>query len=235
MVGPALAGGVAGAGGFLAWAVRGRSSTVFAPSVWHGPSSRKALALTFDDGPAAGTLPILEILERHRVPATFFLCGRHVRRAPSLAAELVAAGHEAGNHTDTHARLWLRSPGFIRDELRRAQETIANATGVAPVAFRPTYGVRWFGLRAAQAELGLLGVMWSTIARDWVLPAPAISQRLLAGARNGAIFCLHDGRERNPEADASATVHAVAEVIPRLLDEGWEFRTVRDLVGYSSR
>jgi peptidoglycan/xylan/chitin deacetylase (PgdA/CDA1 family) len=157
----------------------------------------------------------------------------HVRRTPSLAAEVAAAGHEAGNHTDTHPRLWLRQPGFIRDEIRRAQDAIAAATGKQPALFRPTYGVRWFGLRAAQAECGLLSVMWSTIARDWVLPAPAVSKRLLAGARHGAILCLHDGRERNPEADVSTTVAAVAEVIPRLLDSGWEFLTVSELLGYS--
>jgi peptidoglycan/xylan/chitin deacetylase (PgdA/CDA1 family) len=159
----------------------------------------------------------------------------HVRRAPSLASEVVAAGHEPGNHTDTHPRLWLRSPGFIVDELRRAQDAIAAATGAPPALFRPTYGVRWFGLRAAQAELGLLGVMWSTIARDWVLDGPAVAKRLAGGARNGAIFCLHDGRARNSAADASSTVAAVREAVPSLLDQGWEFLTVSELVGYSRR
>jgi peptidoglycan/xylan/chitin deacetylase (PgdA/CDA1 family) len=192
------------------------------------------LALTFDDGPGAGTAPILELLERYRVPATFFLCGMHVRRATSLAAEIVAAGHEAGNHTDTHPRLWMRSPGFIREELRRAQDSITNATGTLPRLFRPTYGVRWFGLRAAQEELGLLAVMWSTIGREWALDAPAVSQRVITGARNGAIFCLHDGRERDAGADASNTVEAVRTAVPRLLDDGWEFLPVSQLVGYSS-
>jgi peptidoglycan/xylan/chitin deacetylase (PgdA/CDA1 family) len=217
----------------MGWAVRGRSSSVFGPSVWQGPRDRKDVALTFDDGPGAGTAPILEILDHYRVPATFFLCGMHVRRTPSLAAEIVAAGHEPGNHTDTHPRLWMRSPLFIREELRRAQDSIAGATGVVPRLFRPTYGVRWFGLRVAQEELGLLGVMWSTIGRDWALDAPAVSRRLIAGVRNGAIFCLHDGRERNAEADASNTVEAVRLAIPRLLDDGWEFLPVSRLVGYS--
>jgi peptidoglycan-N-acetylglucosamine deacetylase len=234
MVEQAIA-GAAGAAAFLAWAVRGRSATVLAPSVWHGPRSRKALALTFDDGPAGGTGPILNILDRHRVQATFFMCGRQVRRAPSLAAEVVAAGHEAGNHTDTHPHLWLQSRDFIREEIGRAQQSIAEATGKAPVLFRPPYGARWFGLRAAQAEHGLLGVMWSAIGLDWKLDGPAVSQRLLTRAHNGAIFCLHDGRDWDPDADAASTVHAVGEIVPRLLEEGWEFLPAGELVGYSKR
>src|SRR5450759_3036158 len=63
------------ASSFLAWAVRGRSASVFGRSVWRGPRDRRALALTFDDGPAESTPDILEILAEHQVPATFFQCG----------------------------------------------------------------------------------------------------------------------------------------------------------------
>ena len=61
-----------GAVGFMSWAVRGRSSAVFGPSVWRGDRGRNAVALTFDDGPSEGTGRILEILDRYNVPATFF-------------------------------------------------------------------------------------------------------------------------------------------------------------------
>lgn len=214
--------------------MRGRSSPVFGSNVWRGPRDRRAIALTFDDGPAAGTAPILEVLARHRILSTFFLCGAHVRRSRSLTAEIAAAGHEAGNHTDTHARLWLRSPGFVRDEILRAQDSITDATGRAPRLFRATYGVRWFGLRSALEEFGLVNVMWTTIGLDWKLPGPEVARRLMHGACNGAIFCLHDGRERNPAADASNTVAAVREAVPKLIDAGWEFRTVSELIGYSN-
>lgn len=207
---------------------------MFGPVIWRGPRERRALALTFDDGPAAGTAEILTLLSRFHAQATFFLCGEHVRRTPSLAAEICAAGHEAGNHTDTHPRLWLRTSSFLRVELGRAQESIAQATGRTPGLFRPTYGVRWFGLDAVQREMGLLTVMWSTIGLDWKLSGPEVARRIVRGACNGAILCLHDGRGRNCEADASSTVDALREALPRLRDDGWEFRTVSDLIGYSN-
>src|SRR5215469_11129473 len=94
--------GVSAAAGFLTWAVRGRSSEVFGPSVWRGPRDRRAVALTFDDGPSESTPRILEILERHQVPATFFQIGANVERLPAVARSVAEAGHTVGNHSHTH-------------------------------------------------------------------------------------------------------------------------------------
>src|SRR2546428_652619 len=46
----ALGGAACAASALLAYAVRGRSSTLFAPSVYRGSRDRRAIALTLDDG-----------------------------------------------------------------------------------------------------------------------------------------------------------------------------------------
>lgn len=228
---PEIAGLAAAAGlGSLAWAVRGRSSTWLAPGVWRGPRGRRAIALTFDDGPSESTRQLLGLLDHYGARATFFQCGHHVRRLPKVAREVVEAGHEIGNHTDTHPALYFRSPAFICEQLRRAQESIRDETGYEPKLFRPPYGVRWFGLREAQHKLGLLGVMWTAIGRDWVLDAAAITRRLARAARPGAIICLHDGRVLKHDPDIQATIDAVAELLPRWLEDGYEIVTVSDLI-----
>lgn len=223
----------AGIGG-MAWAVRGRSSTVFGPSVWRGPererSGRKAVAMTFDDGPSPATSRILELLASYRAPATFFQCGENVRRTPELSAAIRAEGHEIGNHSQTHPNCALKSSSFIHGEFRRAQEAIAEASGKAPVLMRPPYGVRWFGFREMQRSLGLLGVMWTVIGLDWKLPAPAIAWRVLSQVSNGAIICLHDGRGtlKNPLVDD--TIEALRRIVPALLEKGYHFDTVSQLL-----
>jgi len=116
----AAAGAIAGSAAFATWAVRGRASEVFAPSVWRGPRDLPAIALTFDDGPSEGTPRVLEILQRHAVPATFFQCGANVERLPAIAREVLAAGHTIGNHSHTHSRFYLRSASFVEEEIRRA-------------------------------------------------------------------------------------------------------------------
>jgi peptidoglycan/xylan/chitin deacetylase (PgdA/CDA1 family) len=220
---------LAGAG-FLAWAVRGRSAAVFGRSVWRGPRGRRTIALTFDDGPSEGTGRILEILARHRIAATFFQCGANVERLPGAAREVRDAGHEIGNHSHTHPLFCFRSPGFMEEELRRAQDSIRERAGAEPVWFRAPFGARWFGLGGVQRRLGLTGVMWSAIGYDWNLKAEAIVERIAPRVSNGAILCLHDGRELRARPDIGATVEALQRLVPLLLDRGYNFETVSRLL-----
>lgn len=214
----------------MAWAVRGPSSAVFAPSVYQGVSGRRSIALTFDDGPSEGTGELLDLLSRYGVRATFFQCGANARRLPRAAREVADAGHEIGNHTDTHPRFDFTSSEFQYREMARAQESLEETTGARPAFVRAPFGVRWFGLREAQARLGLLGVMWSTLALDWKLPADRVVSRLMTGARNGAILCLHDGRELQPKPDIANTVEALRIALPMLIDRGFQFEKVSQIL-----
>jgi peptidoglycan/xylan/chitin deacetylase (PgdA/CDA1 family) len=225
-----VAAGAAAAAGFMGYAVRGRSSAVFGKSFYHGDRSRPALALTFDDGPSESTPKLLEALGKYHVPATFFMCGENVRRCREVAREVVSRGHEIGNHTDSHPRLDFKSPRFIYREMARAQETIQEATGVQPRWFRAPYGVRWFGVAQAQELLGLQGVMWTVIGRDWRWPAARVSELVVDRAANGAIVCLHDGRGVRPAPDISATIAAVEYTIPKLQERGFQFQTLTQIL-----
>jgi peptidoglycan/xylan/chitin deacetylase (PgdA/CDA1 family) len=227
---PDFAAAIGASAGVLAYAVRAPRSSLLAPSVYRGSAARPAIALTFDDGPSESTPALLELLARHGAPATFFQCGANVRRLPEIAREVAAAGHEIGNHTDTHSKLYLKSSGFIYRELAAAEETIVQVTGTRPRFFRAPYGARWFGLRDAQRRLGLMGVMWTTIALDWEWPAARVARRLLNGAGNGAIFCLHDGRRLETRPDIRVTLEAVREVLPKLIESGFHFERVTEIL-----
>lgn len=207
----------------MAWAVRGRGSQWLAPSVWKGPSARRVLALTFDDGPSESTPRVLELLNKFGAKATFFQCGHHVRRLAGVEEEVVREGHELGNHSDTHEALYLRSPQFIFEQIERAQRSIEQVAGVSPRLFRAPFGARWFGLRSAQATLGLIGMMWTEIARDWTLDGGEVANRLRHKVAPGHIVCFHDGRELQHDPDIGATVEALSRLLPIWAAEGYEF------------
>ncbi|MEV8609163.1 polysaccharide deacetylase family protein [Amycolatopsis sp. NPDC051373] len=103
-------------------------------------TSQKVVALTFDDGPdPAGVTPVLATLASRGVTATFFLIGRELEAQPELGRELAAAGHELGNHTYSHERMVLVTPGYVASEIERTDALIGRTgyRGKSPCA-RPT-------------------------------------------------------------------------------------------------
>ncbi|MBV9082153.1 MAG: polysaccharide deacetylase family protein, partial [Acidobacteriaceae bacterium] len=199
---------------------------------YRGPGRRRTIALTFDDGPSEATLPLLEYLAKEGVWATFFMCGMNVRRLPAVAGEVVASGHQVGNHTYSHPKLTFKSRQFIDDEFSRAQRIISVETGITPMFLRPPYGLRWAGMRHVQQKLALLGVMWTVMGNDWKWPSKRVAEHVLRYASPGGIVCLHDGRGVQVNPDVSGTVAAVRQIVPVLKDKGYKFEVVSDLLQY---
>jgi peptidoglycan/xylan/chitin deacetylase (PgdA/CDA1 family) len=222
--------GLASAASVMAWAVRGKSAQVFAPSVWRGDSTRPSLALTFDDGPSESTPALLKLLAQFDARATFFMCGRNVRRLKTVAREVASAGHQIGNHTENHPSFHFKSTRFMYHEISRAQQTIYHAAGVTPQWFRPPYGVRWFGLRGVQARLKLTSVMWTAIGHDWRWEGPRVARLMIQRASNGSILCLHDGRALAEAPDIRSTLEAVEYFVPKLQDQGYKFETLSEIL-----
>ena len=159
------------------------------------------MALTFDDGPDPRFTPrFLATLAARRVHATFFLLGPMVQAAPGLAAEIAAAGHEIGVHGWDHRYATVRGPGALHDDLARACDTIAAATGTVPRLYRPPYGVLSGGALIAARRLGLRPVLWSTWGREWAPGAtPGSVQATLASTlHGGGTVLLHDSDCHRP-------------------------------------
>lgn len=188
-----------------------------------GEGDRGHVALTFDDGPDPAATPwFAELLAGRGVRATFFLLGSMVARAPGLAAELAAAGHEIGVHGWEHRYLPRRGPRAAVDDICRATELIAGATGVVPRFFRPPYGVLSGPALVATRALGLTPVLWGAWGREWTPGAtPASVYATLAGQlRGGVTVLLHDSDGSSPPGSWRAGLGA----LPMLLDACAEAR-----------
>ena len=103
----------------------------------HGIPRKREVALTFDDGPGPYTLPILWVLERFRVKATFFEIGREVNEYPRLTARLARAGMVIGDHTEQHPPMALLGASEQAAEIDHAASAIQAAGGQRPLLFRP--------------------------------------------------------------------------------------------------
>ena len=237
----------AAAAGFTAYAAVYPRSQLFGATVCRTNSPRK-LALTFDDGPNPAITPkLLDLLDRYKARATFFVIGKHARECPELLKETAVRGHVIGNHTDAHPNLFWLKPDQITVELRCCNFSIKAATGALPRWFRPPYGVRNPWVVPAARELGQRVVMWTLIPGDWratssewlvprLAPIAEHAKRNLSAdvaespAATGDILCLHDGSHRQLNADRLPTIAALEYWLPRWRDLGLEFVTIEGAV-----
>jgi peptidoglycan/xylan/chitin deacetylase (PgdA/CDA1 family) len=218
----------AAAGYRAAYGVR---SQWLGPTVWRGRTDLAAVGLTFDDGPAEDTEPLLEVLQQFDIRAAFFMLGRQVERYPHIARQIVDAGHEVGNHSYSHPVYLYCSTSRIRKELERTQAVIKDITGVDPVWSRPPCGVRSLGYFTAAAELGLSTVQWSVAGYDWKpRTPPAIAAAVARGMAPGAIVLLHDGDSAG-QRDRRQTVAAVPAIVHDGKSRGLSFAPLSTLLG----
>lgn len=190
------------------------------------PGSR-IVALTFDDGPwPKQTQAVLRILAEKNVPATFFMLGTRVHRAPDVAREVVEAGHTIGNHTWWHPRLDTMTTETIVREVAGANKVIRDATGVSPRWFRPPGGRYDERVTDELARVGMRQALWTVDPRDWRDGATAddIVKRVLEDVRPGAIVVLHDGG-----GDRGETIEALPRLIDALREQGYQFVTLDEM------
>lgn len=188
-------------------------------------TSRKVIAITFDDGPHPENTPrLLDMLKQRKIRATFYVVGNMVKYSPQLLQRMIAEGHEIGNHTVTHNTLSRMSDDALLKELRAAHDQIVAACGVAPVTMRPPGGAIKKDQKSLMLrELGYPTILWSVDPEDWKRPGPAVvTSRLVNGASPGGILLVHDLHK--------PTVDAMPATFDQLLAMGYEFVTVSELL-----
>jgi peptidoglycan/xylan/chitin deacetylase (PgdA/CDA1 family) len=180
-------------------------------------AARGEIALTLDDGPDPAVTPAaLDLLERHGARATFFCIAERVAAQPALAREIVARGHSLQNHTARHRHDFsLSGPRRMAREIERAQQLIADATGIVPRFFRAPAGLRNPFLDPVLHRLGLRLVSWTRRGFDTRERDPRrVLARLSRALAGGDILLLHDGHAAR---DAAGRAVSLA-VLPALLE-----------------
>lgn len=198
-----------------------RNQIVYKASI----SDSKVIALTFDDGPTAETLKILEILQKHNAVGTFFCLGANLRENPEIAKQVVKAGNAIGNHTWHHFYHNVTEK-TASDEIDNTGVHIYRSTGAKSLLFRPPGGRLNNGFADYAKKKNYVVVMWSIDPKDFSQPpAAAIARTVLSQATSGAIVLLHDGG-----GDRQQTVEAVSAIVPKLKQQGYRFVTVPQLL-----
>ncbi|MDE6710364.1 MAG: polysaccharide deacetylase family protein [Oscillospiraceae bacterium] len=190
-------------------------------------NTEKIIALTFDDGPNTVTTPrVLDIIEKHGVPASFFVCGDNITpESWSVMKRAVRLGCEIQNHSRTHSDMTGMSPEDIKAEIAFTSDKIEEVVGIRPRFFRPPY----IAVNEKMHEVIDLTFICGLGAEDWLdeISAEERYNRIISQAADGLVILLHDSvidLKCNEK-----TVEAVDMIIPELQRQGYKFVTVSQL------
>ena len=101
------------------------------------PAAPQRVALLFVDGPDVDSTPrLLDLLQRHHVPATFFATGTRILRAPELIERIFGEGHELGNGTLSRALVDPMRSIRLRLELEATSRLLELLIGRRPRLLR---------------------------------------------------------------------------------------------------
>lgn len=206
-----------------------RSFQLFGELVHRVDTKQKVIALTFDDGPSRQfTAEVLALLQAYQIEATFFVTGAETNQNQREAQQLVAAGHQLGNHSFHHPRMLLLSPARIAFEIEQTDKAIRQAGFEGEILFRPPYGKKLLTLPWYLAKHNRTTIMWDlepesdpALARD----AQAMADHVLQHAQPGSILLLHvmyQSRQTSREA--------LPLIIEGLLQQGYRFVTLNELL-----
>lgn len=174
-----------------------------------GQANSNEVALTFDDGPVPGkTEMILDILERYKVPASFFCIGNRVKEHPEIVSKIHAMGHVIGNHSYWHGKMFdLQTPSAIAKELDDTNQIIFKTLGVRPEFFRPPYGVTNPMVASAIRQGGFKTIGWSVRSLDTVIKdSEKLFAKVTAALKGGDIVLFHDFSD------------ATIQILPRFIE-----------------
>ncbi len=187
---------------------------------WRIPAIQgQSVYLTFDDGPIPEVTPwVLDCLDKYGVKATFFCVADNIRRYPDLFDEILARGHQVGNHTYHHVKALSYSTKEYMADVYQAHELIKSRY------FRPPYGhLRPSQLKALSNSFEI--VMWDVLTRDYNarLSSEDVLNNVKNYVRNGSIIVFHDSLRSEQHLH-----YALPKAIKWLLDENYHFLRIGD-------
>lgn len=187
----------------------------------------KRIALTFDDGPhPVYTEEILSILAEYDAKATFFCIGVNAERYPALVEKILSSGHEIGNHTYDHENLQKVNTTKVRSEIIGMENALLPVTEDLPTLLRPPGGAYSEAVCQAATALDYTVILWSVDTRDWAHTAvEEIVENVLTNTGPGDIVLFHDSI-----GGTSPTPEALRRILPVLVERGYHFCTVSELL-----
>jgi peptidoglycan/xylan/chitin deacetylase (PgdA/CDA1 family) len=202
-------------------------------SLEYKAKKRRALVLTFDDGPGSSLTPeILNILAENKAKATFFLTGRNIVGREAIVRQILEHGHDIFSHGYDHLHGLKTSPFRVLSDIKRGWRAIDDALGTMrkKYPFRPPNGklniISLLYLWLSHVPI----VYWSLDSRDtWREKPDCRLVAQLAVKTGGAVLLAHDFDRKSKET-SRYVIESVRAALAMAADKGMRVLTVSELL-----
>lgn len=192
--------------------------------IYNVATQEKKVAISFDAAWGnEDTAQLIDILAKYKIKATFFIVGEWVDKYPESVKALSDAGHSIQNHSDTHPHLPELDKESIINEINNCNNKIEKLTGKRPVLIRVPYGDYNNCVVECVNELKMYTIQWDVDSLDWKdYDAQKLYNRVTSKVNCGSIVLFHNAAKHTPEA--------LPSIIECLLEKGFKFVTIEDLI-----
>jgi len=164
--------------------------------------------------------PMLLVLKKHNIKATFFLEGKWAKNNPELVKMIKEAGHEIGNHSYSHPNLKTLSSVQTRQQLEETNKILKAITGESPTLFAPPSGAFRDETVTIANEFGMKTIMWSVDTIDWQRPPSSVLiERVMSKIHKGAFILMHP---------TAPTAQSLDQLIVLIKEKNLHIKTVSD-------
>jgi peptidoglycan/xylan/chitin deacetylase (PgdA/CDA1 family) len=200
---------------------------LFGNLVTHIKTNEKVVALTYDDGPNPPyTEQTLDVLGRFQIKATFFVVGKKIAKYPETVRQVISLGHELGNHSFSHKRMIFKNLSFLRSEIEQTDRLLYQLGVCSEIHFRSPFGLKRIRLPWTLAQMGKKNILWNIDTKDYAASDPeSIVKQVMNQIQPGLIILMHDGG-----LDRTVTIAATEILISKLQKQGYQFKTVSELI-----
>lgn len=215
---------------FFVYASYNVSSNVYVNAFCRAKTTRKVVALTFDDGPHGdNTEAVLDLLSAKKIPAAFFCIGSKAEEQPDIVRRMVRDGHLVGNHSYSHsAKFPIFEVEKMVDDIAKCNKTLENITEESVRFFRPPFGVTNPLLKKALKRFDFDVIGWSVRSYDARAgeTVESVVERVTKRIEPGSVILLHD------RIDGSEEI--LRRVLQWLADNEYEVERADRLLGLPS-
>lgn len=187
-------------------------------------TDEKIIALTIDDSPNEYTMEILEILNKYKATATFFVIGNYIDQYDNdnnKIKKIISDGHEIGNHLMKNYPAILLSYKALENDIIQCENKITNVVNMKKY-YRPASGIFTTKMIEIVKKLGYKLILGNIYPSDPHIKCPiSNSKHILSKIDSGSIIILHDLKHN---------LKTLEIILPEIINKGYKVVKLSDMI-----